>query len=197
MPDVLPAEAENLSEQERRILLSMLAVRQGSMAQRDVATVSKVLKSQVEGVKGGCGYCLHCLKNKGSLGRDRSHMLVSPEMYQAQGKKSLEKLSTESALLGIDDCMTRLTLLAYASGKLGLVWRVGEETWVWHREPHGTPGGEWFKGTVRSYDPVLVAHYLEFVRVKRDGTVEVVSENNCMIQLWRSDEYLSLRNPNE
>jgi hypothetical protein len=93
------------------------------------------------------------------------------------------------------ECLTVQALRAWAGAKPGLVWQTGEETYVWHREGHGENHGEWFLGVIRSYDPVRVAHFLQFSRVKFDGTREAVPENNAPMQLWRSFEYLSLKNP--
>jgi hypothetical protein len=185
-----------LEEQDFLLLRSLLAVKKGSATQTEISTASHMFKRMTGAVKVGCGQCLHCLRDGTSLGEDRTRMLVNRDMLKPQGRKGLGTMQDEEALLPKDNgCIMKMALLAFAAGKPGLVWRVGEETYVWHREYKGCPRGEWFKGKILAYDPIRIAHYLEFVRVNSDGSHECVHQYNGFVQLWRPDEYLSLSNP--
>jgi hypothetical protein len=148
---------ETLTEQGLRYVQSLHAVKQGRATQRDLAGVSKMLKNQVGAAvaNAGCGFCLHCLRDRATLEGGRTRLLVSTEMSTPQGKKGCTPMKDALALRPDDkECITIQALRAWAGGKPGLVWSVGEETYVWHKESNGKPHGEWFKGAIRSYDPL-------------------------------------------
>jgi hypothetical protein len=118
-------------------------------------------------------------------------MHLHKKMTSYEGKTGLGRLADRSAKRAHDKvCLLKQAMFACASGRPGLVLAVGEKTCMWHAERPGSVDGEWFRGELVAYDPVRVAHFMEFFRVRGDGLVEPVAQNNIWVQLWRSNDYL-------
>jgi hypothetical protein len=85
-------------------------------------------------------------------------------------------------------CLLVQALFAFASARSGVALRVGEKVYVWRpcRKGHGT--GEWVRGSILAFDPVAVAHFVTFERMRPGRVVEHAHDKDDWLQLWRSGE---------
>jgi hypothetical protein len=174
-----------------------MTVKFGVPSAEQVKTVSEWLMTDIQSTKGRCGQCHFCIVD-GKKDREllRHRLLVNKDLVRYQGQHGLGRMMVTKAKAAHDrTCLLKQAVFAFASARSGLVFRIGEYVFIWHAERRGSVDGEWFRGEILAYDPVPVAHYMQFSRVHADGTVEPVPEYNDWVQLWRSGECLLATNP--
>lgn len=169
-----------------KLLEALVRIKQGTGTKEDTAAGSRYLRQLLQGNPGSCGACVWCTRKSRA---QTPGILVNRRVTKRAGKGSHPVNKAAGLKFNDHECLIRQCLCAYASGKQGLVFDVGESTFVWHAEGR-TIGGEWFKGTVTGYNASTVAHYMHFARVAGDGSSQPVDDFNDWVQLWRPDEFL-------
>jgi hypothetical protein len=138
-----------------------------------------------------CGVCHLCrgrVRPKGAP-RPRHRLVVSKLLREYQGQKGILPMHVSKAKRVHDTvCLLVQALFAFASARSGVALRVGEKVYVWRPCRKGHETGEWVRGSILAFDPVAVAHFVTFERMRPGRVVEPAHDKDDWLQLWRSGE---------
>jgi hypothetical protein len=179
-----------------------MAVKYGTPSTDQLRVASNWLRGQLKALGIGCGKCHLCQSRKKPTGERRRirlrRLVVSRQLSEYQGKKGIAPMHVKKAKRVQDTvCLLVQALFACASARIGVDIRVGENVYVWRRCKIENDRGEWLGGDVVAYDPVSVAHFLTFQRIRPGGTVHPATEADGWLQLWRSGEWVMASPPPE